>query len=508
MDKHLTLKEYIKDNILITDGATGTYFSEIAGVESVIPEIANRENPEMIEEIHSRYINAGAKLIRTNTFSVNSVTLETNDREKIADLIQSAYKIAKKATMNKGVFIAANIGPIPENGIQDIEKDIILEDYKFIVDVFLSMGADIFNFETFSSTEYLEEISEYIKRKRKDAFILSQFALTLNGHTRKEIAMSSIIDKVKEIKWIDAYGFNCGMGPVHLYNILKRASFKGDIVSVLPNSGYPEVINERTVFSHSPKYFADVMNNFRKLGIKIFGGCCGTTPEHIRQLYHMVNQHKESDGSSFLPAGKPNMPEKKGSTQHLQDNKFSEKLKANKFVIAVELDPPFGINLDKLINSAKLLKKNGVDIITIADSPLSRVRADSLMVASKIMRESDIEVMPHIACRDKNIIALKSGLLAAYIEGIRNILTVTGDPIPETEKNHVKSVFNMNSVQLIELIRQMNNEHFIEQPYNIGGALNLNAINPEAEILRMERKIGSGARYFLTQPIFDAEKVQ
>ena len=514
MDKKLSLKQYLKDNILITDGATGTYYSQIAGADDTIPEIKNRDNPKLISRIHQEYIEAGAKLIRTNTFSVNSVTLGLSDKGEITDLIEKAYKIAKDATLRKDVYIAANIGPIPESGMKDIERSKIIEEYKYIIDVFLNLGADIFNFETFGSTELLEEITGYIKLKREDAFILTQFAVTLSGYTRREIAIHKIINQVKEIKYIDAYGFNCGTGPVHLYNMLKNIDFKGDIVSVLPNSGYPEIINERTVFSHSPKYFAEVMNNFKNLGVKILGGCCGTTPEHIRQL-------AQGDGSSVLRGdgstawfSEHKFTHVKKTGEHTEKpslsipNVFYEKLKKGEFAIAAELDPPFGIDLDKLINGAKLLKSCGADIITIADSPLSRVRADSLMVASKIIREVGIEAMPHIACRDKNVIALKSGLLAAYTEGIRNILAVTGDPIPESEKSHIKSVFNINSMKLIELIKEMNNEHFMNQPYNIGGALNLNVVNPDAEILRMKRKVDCGANFFMTQPIFSEEKIK
>lgn len=496
----MMIREYLKNNILITDGAMGTYYSEITGDNISFCEFANIDKPEIIKKIHMDYIESGAKLIRTNTFSANTITLGIS-REKVKQLIEKGYAIASQAVEGKGVFVGASIGPIYE---ASFEKDNIgvLEEYKFVVDTFLELGANIFIFETFSSLDYLKEISEYIKQKNSSAFVLTQFAITPDGFTRKGISINRIVDEVKLLKSIDAYGFNCGSGPTHLYKMLKKLDIGNNFVSVLPNSGYSELINERTVYVNNPDYFADIMTDIKNLGVKVIGGCCGTKPSHIRKLADRLNI-KEREGYINIP-----VEIEEAVTVEKKSNIFLDKLSKDEFVVAVELDPPFDTSIDKIIHGAKIAKENGVDLITVADSPMSKVRVDSIMIAAKIKREIGIDTMPHICCRDKNQNAIRSGLLAAHIEGIRNILAVTGDPLSDQSKLGTKSVFNLNSFKLIELISEMNKEVFVEDKINIGGALNLNVRNKDIELSRMIKKTEKGATFFLTQPIFDEKVIE
>lgn len=490
------LKNYLKNKVLITDGAMGTYYSTIAGSHTTISEFANIENPHIVKIIHDQYIEAGAKLIRTNTFSANSFTMEKN-RKDIKLLIERGYEIAQLAVKGRDVFVAADIGPIPEliDG-KAIDKSIILDEYLFIVDTFLNLGAEIFIFETFSGTEYLYDIFKHIKSLNPNAFILAQFALNTSGYTRRGISPKRVISQVKEIPYIDGYGFNCGIGPTHLYNAIADLDFSKDIVSALPNSGYPVIINERTVYTQNPEYFADKLIDIKGLGVKIIGGCCGTTPAHIKALSDLINT------KPIRQLAAPKVITKKVPTPSTYSNSFADKVKKGQFVIAVELDPPFATDVSKMMKGARELRDKGVDILTIADSPLARPRMDSIMAASKIKRELGMETMPHVCCRDKNIIALKSSLLAAHIEGIRNLLIVTGDPVPSPERNDIKSVFNLNSVKLMEMVDEMNRELFAYEPYLIGGALNLNVVNRDVELRRMKLKASKGAQFFLTQPIF------
>ncbi|SHH92081.1 bifunctional homocysteine S-methyltransferase/methylenetetrahydrofolate reductase [Clostridium grantii] len=494
------LKEYLKNNVLITDGAMGTYYSELTKDYSSLCEFANINNPEIIEKIHQDYIKAGAKLIRTNTFSANSVSLEVS-REKVSEVIEKGYKIAEVATKNTSVFIGASIGPIPKNQVEDSDLD-ILNEYKFIVDTFLNLGAKIFVFETFSSLEYLKEISEYIKEKDSTVFILTQFAIRLNGLSRKGISINTFVEEVKSITYIDAYGFNCGSGPTHLYKHLKKLNIFSDIVSVLPNAGYPELVNERTIYVNNPEYFSEIMFDVKKLGAKIIGGCCGTTPSHIKKLSESLNKNTADDSHFFHDDSiKTSLITKK-------DNAFLNKLEKNEFVIAVELDPPYDTSIEKIMHGAQVCKDNNVDLVTVADSPRAIARVDSLMIAAKIKREIGIDTMPHICCRDKNINALRSGLLATHIEGIRNILAVTGDPVADVDKHSTKSVFNLNSIKLMELISEMNKGTFEKDEITSCGALNLNVINKDAEVSRMIKKIDKGATFFLTQPLYDDASIE
>jgi methionine synthase I (cobalamin-dependent)/5,10-methylenetetrahydrofolate reductase len=490
------LKQYLDDNILITDGAMGTYYSHLTGAHTTLSELANIENPQIIKGIHQQYIDAGAMLIRTNTFSTNSYTLNRT-RKEVATLITGGYDIAKASVGAKDVFIAADIGPIPEmiEG-KAIEKAAIQDEYLFIIDTFLKLGANIFVFETFSSTEYLKPLSDYIKSSNPESFVLAQFALNAEGYTRKGISARRIQEQVKEISSVDAYGFNCGVGPAHLHKIVGELDFSGDRVSILPNSGYPVIVNERTVYTENPEYFADRLMDIRDLGANIIGGCCGTTPLHISMLARRLDS---SPGRSVTV---PKTPVEEAHTPKTHPNSFAHKLNRGEFVVAVELNPPFSTNLDKVLEGAGELKDRGVDILTVADSPMARTRIDSGMVAAKIKREVGIDTMPHLCCRDRNVIAIKSWLLGAYIEGIRNLLVITGDPVPSPERNDTKSVFNLNSIRLLEMIAEMNREVFAQEPYFLGGALNLNVLNKDVELRRMEEKIESGARFFLTQPVF------
>lgn len=494
------ISEYLKNNILITDGAMGTYYSELTGDYDSFCEFANIEKPEIISEIHNKYIEAGSKLIRTNTFSANSITLNIT-HETLKEIIESGVEIADAAAKAKNVFVAASIGPIPETPVLDNDNS-HLEEYKFIADCFLKLGVNIFMFETFSSVNYLKEISQYIKEKNPEAYVITQFAIMPNEYTRDGVSINNIIEEVQQIGTIDTFGFNCASSPTHLYKMLKNKDIFKRPVSVLPNAGYPELVNERMVYFNNPNYFANKMLYIKKLGAKIIGGCCGTTPAHIESL---VKNLDKDNGELHIDFSLENPKKVK---VHKKENLFIEKLLKKQFVVAVELDPPLDTDVEKILEGAKICKNNEVDLVTVADSPMSKVRVDSVMMAAKIKREIGIDTMPHICCRDKNINALRASLLAAHIEGIRNILGVTGDPVSSAEKQNIKNVFNLNSYKLIELISSMNKETFIEDRINIGAALNLNVINKENEVERMKEKIARGADFFLTQPIYDEKTIE
>ncbi|MEF9934467.1 MAG: bifunctional homocysteine S-methyltransferase/methylenetetrahydrofolate reductase [Clostridium sp.] len=493
------MREFLNNNTLVTDGAMGTYYVEVTGDSVSKCEMANITSPSIIEKIHREYIDAGAKIIRTNTFAANTITLSCT-REYLKRIIKDGYNIAEKAVEGRDVFIGASIGPIPDIKIDDDEFDIV-DEYKFIVDSFLEEGTKIFVFETFSSLDYLYEITNYIKEKNEDIFILVQLAFTMDGFTRRGLNIESYIEDIKSLN-VDAFGFNCGVGPLHLYKLISRISIEDSVISALPNAGYPDIVNERSVYVNNPNYFADMMMDIKSLGVKIIGGCCGTTPVHIQKITQRIGDSHISNIESSKKEGQSKIVHSKIK------GAFMEKLNRGNFIYAVELDPPFGIDIDSVINGAKKCKEMGIDLITIADSPRAIARVDSLMVSAKVKREVGIDVLPHLCCRDKNINAIRSGLLAAYIEGIRNVLIVTGDPICAEDRINTKSVFNLNSFRLIDLVAKMNNDVFINESVSIGGALNLNIPNKDNEILRMDKKIVSGASYFLTQPIFDKETIE
>lgn len=495
----MNIKEYLKENILLCDGGMGTYYSKITENDMEFCEMGNITNKDIVMKIHKEYIKSGAKLIRTNTFSANTFALQ-KDRKDMEKVILSGINIAKEASKDEAIYIAGSIGPIRANSMEN-EYSIVLDEYKFIIDIFLEHGINIFIFETFSSEEYLKEISKYIKEKDNEAFIIASFAIVPDGFSRNGVKASKIFKNAQKIQEIDVLGLNCGSGPTATINNLKSLINDYNIKSVMPNAGYPMIVNERTVFTNNPTYFASKVAETRSLGVSILGGCCGTSPKHIKALSKELFKDIDYRSAEINIKGKKEIKEK-------IKNDFIDKLNNNEFVTAIELSAPTNTDTYELIEGAKLCKKHGISLVTIPDSPMSRVRADSAMIASKIKREVNIEVMPHICCRDKNTNALRSTILAAHIDNIRNILVITGDPISDIKSSEAKSVFNLNSYKLIDLINESNKELYKGEEISIGGALNLNVLNKESEYNRMLKKVQNGAKFFLTQPIYEDKAIE
>ncbi|BCN32047.1 bifunctional homocysteine S-methyltransferase/methylenetetrahydrofolate reductase [Anaeromicropila herbilytica] len=498
----MLIRDYLKTHKLIMDGAMGTYYSKLVNDESAIAERANLQNPEIILNIHKEYIASGAKLLRTNTFVASKEILEITEAEQ-RKLIKAGYQIAKEAaeSSSEEVYIAADIGPIPENAESEYED--ILSEYKVLIDSFLEVGATIFLFETFSDIKYIAPLVKYIKQdKESDIFIITNFCLNKNGYTKSGLSAKRLLEEIRDIKEIDAVGFNCGIGSGHMYQILEGLTFPSNkyLVSA-PNSSYPEQYQNRLVYLDNANYFKDKMQKIAALDINIIGGCCGSTPLHIKGLDTMIDMQNHRVLSEYSADNIENI------VTEQRKNEFYEKLKSGKKVIAVELDPPFDEKYDKVMECAHQLKEHGVDMITMADSPMGRSRVDSILMSLKLKQELSIPVMPHVCCRDKNMIAMRSGLLGAYINGIRNILIVTGDPVPSERKKETTSVFDYNSIQLMDYVKEMNKEHFSEEPIYYGAALNYGRGLIDKVIERMNKKIAAGASYFLTQPIYSDEDI-
>jgi homocysteine S-methyltransferase len=287
---------------------------------------------------------------------------------------------------------------------------------------------------------------------------------------------------------------------MHMSKILQKLTDNIKPVFILPNAGYPEMINGRVCYVLNPEYYAETLVDCITGSIKAIGGCCGTTPKHIALLKSRLNNAQVTVKEQKSVIGSV-------ENKSIINSTFGEKLKSGEFVVAVELDPPFKPDCTKLLQGARLLKEAGVDIITIADSPMGKSRVDSVITSVKLKKEVGVEVLPHICCRDKNAVSLRSVLLGAYMEDIRNVLVVTGDPVPGEFRSDIKSVFNMNSYSLIDMVSQMNDSVFDEGNICIGGAVNFNVRNKSSELSRLLKKHENGAYFFLTQPIFDEETI-
>jgi homocysteine S-methyltransferase len=504
----MKIKEYLKENRLIPDGSMGTYYSSIVNQPGAVSEYANLTSPDIIERIHMDYLAAGARMLRTNTFAAYRSVLSITIEEQM-HLIKEACQRAKKAVMEaevtgvqkQPVWIFGDIGPLPEDA--DTSESEVLEEYRRLCDIFMEEGLDGIHFETFSNLHYIEILAPYIKEKKQDMFLLTSFSVNKNGYTGAGFSASRLMDKVSQMEEIDGCGFNCGVGSGHMYQVLKKITFpENKFIYVAPNAGYPEQMQNRMKFMDNADYFTNNIKRIAELGVDILGGCCGTTPEYIADLNKSINL-KES-----VSMRKKNQPIAESGDISIKENDFYHLLQSGKKVIAVELDPPYDANIDQVMECAHILKASGADLITFADSPMGRSRVDSILMSIKIAEATGLKVMPHICCRDRNMIAMRSVLLGAYIHGVRNLLVVTGDPVPGESRVSTTGVFDYNSMQLMDYVKEMNVEHFTKEPFYYGGALNHGRGTIDIVVERMKRKIEAGAKYFLTQPIYSIEDVE
>lgn len=505
----MNISEFLKEHRLIADGAMGTYFAKLQGNDRLVSEYANLENPKIIEEIHRQYIQSGARLLRTNTFAANTEVLKVS-QEKQEEIIRAACQIAKRAAgdvekenTNAGdrIFIAGDIGPIPVNP-ERAPEDVVTE-YKHMCDIFIEEKVSAILFETFSDLTIMKDVISYVKEK-SDIFIIVDFCVNKNGYSAMGIKANRLLEQAGEVSGIDAVGFNCGIGSGHMSQMIKKLNFPKDKYMVcMPNAGYPEQFQNRMVFMDNADYFVQNMVEIAAAGMDIMGGCCGTTPEYIKKLAKKISMEPILKTAS-IEVGKG------GEHAHPieeKPNEFYEKLASGKKVVAVELDPPFDEKYDKIMECAQFLKDRNVDMITMADSPSGRSRADSVLMSIKLAKDVGNAVMPHLCCRDRNMISMRSTILGAYINDIRNLLIVTGDPVPSVSRASTTSVFDYNSIQLMNFLKEMNQEHFSSDPIYYGGALNYAGILDRV-VERMKKKIDAGATYFLTQPIYAPEDIE
>lgn len=497
----MNIREYLKKSKLIADGSFGTYYSQKYKTVD-IPEYANITASQRISEIHTEYINSGAKLIRTNTFASNTYSLDCSI-EEVKENIKAAYKIAKGAVEQSGkeIFIAGNIGPVPAVFQPDFEA--VEEEYYQIAKTFIDEGADILCFETFTQSEHIMPAIKRIKEKY-NPFIIVQFCVNQYGYSEAGESAERLVSETAFSKCVDAVGLNCGVGPAHMQQILSRINLNNNcFVTAMPNAGYPLLVRNRVKYADNPIYFASKVNDMALLGADIIGGCCGTTPDYIREVAKTVDLTPTVKSDETSANNENEKPVIKKSFFRNADGTIKDKK-----LIAVELAPPFGADDKKLLEAAHMLKGLGVDVLTFPDSPSGRTRIDSVLMAQKVKNVTGFEVMPHICCRDKNAIAMRSTFLGASINGINNFLIITGDPIPVMARQVVKSVFNFDSVGLMRIADEMNSEALKDSPLTYGGAINQSRRRIESEIKRVQKKMEAGAEFFLTQPVFTAEDAE
>ena len=490
----MNIRELLQTRPLLFDGAMGTYYKAAPGVEC---EQANLTDPAGVLAVHQEYLAAGADAVKTNTFSLPRLAAaHTPGWEQLA---QAGWQLAVQAAGETGAAVFADLGPAP-----DTEAVPAGRVYTAVAKQFAALGARNFLFETLSSDAGLLDAVGAIKAEVPDAFVLVSFAVLPDGYTREGMYCKDLARRMQESGIVDAVGLNCVSAPGAMRTLAKQLG--GTLpLSVMPNAGYPVVTRTQVKYQGRPEYFARELGRLAAEGtVQILGGCCGTTPAHIAAL------RAELDS---LPVVEKTAPAEEFSTvkERTVENEdaFLRKLNAGKKVIAIELDSPRNADLTGYLKGAKKLQAVGADLLTIADCPIAQARMDSSLVACRVHRELGLCTLPHMTCRDRNLNATKALLLGLYAEGVREVLAITGDPIPTAERDEVKNVYQFNSRKLAQYIVSLAGEgREMPGPMTVFGALNLNARNFDVELRRAKEKLENGMSGFLTQPVLSAQAVE
>ena len=472
----------------------GTYYKAKPGTEC---EQGNLLDPAGVRKVHREYLAAGAEAIKTNTFGLPRMAAARQpDWQALA---RAGWKLAAEAAVETGAAVFADLGPAP-----DTEAAPAGSIYTAVARCFVEQGAKNFLFETLSSDAGVLEAVQAVKAQVPDAFVLVSFAVLPDGYTREGMYSKDLVRRMTESGIVDAVGFNCVSAPGAMRTLVQQLGSTALPLSVMPNAGYPVVTRTQVKYQGKPEYFAKELARIAAEGVRILGGCCGTTPAHIAALRAALDS---------LPAVEKAAPAVQVSTPEAptveKDDAFLRKLNAGKKVIAIELDSPKDADLTNYLAGAKRLQAAGADLLTIADCPIARARMDSSLVACRVHRELGLCTLPHMTCRDRNLNATKALLLGLYAEGVREVLAITGDPIPTAERDEVKNVYQFNSRKLAQYIVSLAGEgREMPSPMTVFGALNLNARNFEVELRRAGEKLENGMSGFLTQPVLSEQAVE
>ena len=490
----LDVRKLLAQRPLLFDGGMGTYYKAKPGQEC---EQANLTDPDGILAVHRAYLAAGADAIKTNTFSLPRLAAAQQPGwEKLAD---AGWQLAAKAAGETGAAVFADLGPAPDTENLPAEQV-----YLAVAKRFALLGARNFLFETLSTEEGVLEAIRALKQTVPEAFVLVSFAVLPDGYTREGRYCADLVRRMAQSGVVDAVGLNCVSAPGAMRALVQQLGDAGLPLSVMPNAGYPVVARAQVRYQGKPAYFARELSRLATEGVRILGGCCGTTPQHIAALRTALDALPEA-----LPAAPAAKPAAVAKPVVETDDAFLRKLRTGQRVIAVELDSPKDADLTAYLEGARRLQAAGADLLTIADCPIARARMDSSLVACRVHRELGMNVLPHMTCRDRNLNATKALLLGLYAEGVREVLAITGDPIPTAERDEVKNVYQFNSRKLAQYIVSLAGEgREMPSPITVFGALNLNARNFEVELRRAAEKQENGMSGFLTQPVLSAQAVE
>ncbi len=504
----------LKDGILLYNGAMGTMlYGKGIFLNRCFEEVC-LSSPEIVRDIHNAYIDAGAQAIITNTFGANISNLSGYGLEKKAeDIISAAVSIAREAA-GEEIYVAGSIGPIGA-GIKpfgQLSHDKASKIFKTQIESLIKNGVDLLIFETFRNINELLLAVKTAREVSGSIPVQAQFSIGHTGHSEYVKKALHLAKKLDADRNVDVLGVNCTVGPAQMLEIL--LAIKGHVkkpISIMPNAGYPSEVDGRSIYLTSPDYFGEYSMRFADAGAVIIGGCCGTTPEHIRKMAGTVLS-LNIGRKNFEITTTHDSIEEKAPLPLSERSSLGNALAAGKWIKTVELVPPIGTDLSKIIEKSIKLKKHGVDCINIPDGPRASSRISALIAAIEIEKKAGIETVLHFCCRDRNLIAMQADLLGAQAAGLRNMLLITGDPPKVGNYPNVAAVFDVDSIGLLALANRLNHgvdlggNQLPSQTSLVLGA-GTSPVSPaiDVEIERAFQKFEAGAEFFITQTVFDAD---
>lgn len=501
------LLNHLKNNVLVADGAMGTIlYSE--GLDTC-PEAYNLTHPNKVERIHRSYIEAGADVIQTNTYGANFEKLKVFGLEhKVKEIHKAAVQIAKRAA-NKETFILGTVGGFRGIKQEDLSLSTIQYHTDNQIDTLIEEGVDGLLFETYYD---LDELTSVITatRQKYDIPIIAQLTAS---NTNYLVDGTEINDALKQLVECGAnvVGLNCHHGPHHMQRSFSHIELPEDAyLSCYPNASLLDIENSEFKYSDNAKYFGDVAQELINEGVRLIGGCCGTTPEHISYIKESVKNLKPIKNKKVIPIHRTiNTNAKRTLKQNL-----TSKVKQRPTVI-VELDTPKHLDTELFFENIGKLDEANIDAVTLADNSLATVRVSNIAAASLIKQRYEIEPLVHITCRDRNLIGLQSHLLGLSLIGVSEILAITGDPSKVGHLPGATNVYDVNSKGLTELALRFNQGINVDGDalkkhtnFNIAGAFDPNVRKLDGAVKRLEKKVAAGMSYFITQPVYSKEKIK
>ena len=507
------------DGVYIFDGAIGTRLYDKGVFINRSYDELNLTSPELVREVHQEYVKAGADIIQTNSFGATRHNLQTYGLEgRLREINAAAVRLAREAAGDK-VFVAGSIGPlglrVEPFGPTSFEE--AREMYREQAQALAEEGVDLFVLETFSELPLIEQAIAAV-RDVSDVPIVAQMTIQIDGNTSFGTSPEVFGARLDEVG-ADVIGLNCGMGPTHILTALEklRATTAKDL-SAQPNAGLPRDVHGRQFYMGSPEYMATFAKRFVQAGARFVGGCCGTTPTHIKLIADSIRSISPRQTRAFVPARIHEISGLKPADVQVmpaeQRSKWSAKIARGEFVTSVEVLPPKGCDAGKTLDSIRLLEAAGVDAVNIPDGPRAQTRMSAQATALLVEREIGIEAVLHYCCRDRNLLGMMSDLLGAAALGLHNLLIITGDPPKMGPYPDATAVFDIDSIGLTNMANKLNHgldlgNNAIGRPteFSIGVGVNPGAVNLEEEIRRFEWKVEAGAEYAITQPVFDTAQL-